>query len=132
MSIGESFRSVLLTYSGIGTLVGTRVAPYIEDDGTEFPRISYRVDSDEPVVDLAQADATRIATVDIECMSRSEDEVQTLSDLVESALRGTTPTGYAGVIAVQETSGDASPPFDGSREPVFRRTVRNLVFYWET
>jgi hypothetical protein len=130
VSIGEGFRDRLLLDATVVGLVGARVAPYIEDDGTEFPRISYRIENDERVVDLAQTDATRVATVEVECFSRTEDEAISLSDAVESALRGVTPAGYSGVIVVQDVTGDAAPPFDGSREPVYRRVVRNLTFYW--
>lgn len=132
MSVGEGFRSRLLLDSTIVSLVGARVSPGLEDAGADFPRISYDVLSDERVGDLAQADETRVATVSVECYSRSEEESITLSDAVESALRGVSPAGYDGVIVVQDVDSDVSAPYDGSREPVYRRTVRNLTFYWST
>tara|TARA_R110002020_G_scaffold341196_3_gene555837 strand:+ start:3857 stop:4255 length:399 start_codon:yes stop_codon:yes gene_type:complete len=132
MSLETSIHSMLSTDTAIKGQVSDRVSPYIDDEGTEFPRIAYRVEADERVAGLIQNDSTRVATVQVDCIARSEADAATLSGDVEEALRGTTPTGYSGVVVIQDTAGDASPPFDGSRDPVYTRTVTTLVFYWES
>ena len=130
MSLETSIHSLLVNDSNIRADVDDRISPYIDDDGTEFPRIAYRIEADERIDALIQTDSTRVATVLVDCIARSETDASGLSGHVEQALRGVAPTGYSGVVVVQETNGDASPPFDGSRDPVYTRTVSLLVFYW--
>ena len=130
MSIESAIHSPLTGATAVTSLVGDRVSPYIDDEGADFPRIVYRIDADERIEQLIQNDSTRVATVSIDCIARSETSVSSLADAVERTIRGVSPKGYSGVIIIQDSTGDGAPPFDGSRDPVYTRTFTNLVFYW--
>ena len=96
-SLEQGIRSILIADSDVSGLVGTRVFPWMRQQGTTFPAIVYELDGTEPVQDFdGYAGMTR-AELSISSIAETYGGAKTLAAHVLDALNGYTGTPTDGV-----------------------------------
>lgn len=135
-AIGEAFRTKLLSYSTVSTIVGQRMYPDALKQGATIPAIVYYVistDREHYVGGLTKAAHARIQ---IDCYAATRTAASALS----KAIRETGIDSFTGTVSnyqfqgVEFDSGDEyiqEPPIDGNQEHRYIVSFDLLVHYGE-
>lgn len=135
-SVLTAFRTRLLTYSGISTLLGQRIYPdVLKKDATLPAMIIYRISTAR---DHTISDVTRAAHSRIECRCYGSTRIQ--ADSIADAIRTSGICSYRGTVdgiyfmGIEIDSGEENehePPTDGNQVHRYLTVFDFLVHYWE-
>jgi len=96
-SLEQGIRSILIGDSDVSALVGTRVFPWMRQQGTTFPAIVYELDGTEPEQDLDGYGGMTRAELTVSNVAETYAGAKTLAAHVLDALNGYSGTPTDGV-----------------------------------
>ena len=135
-AIGEAFRTKLLSYSAVSTIVGQRMYPDALKQRATLPAIVYFVVSTERDHYLGGMTGSAHARIQLDCYAST----RTAASALASAIRNTGIDAYRGVTdtytfcGIEFNSGDEyiqEPPTDGNQEHRYIVSFDCLVHYKE-
>jgi len=135
-AVGEAFRTKLLGYSTVSTIVGQRMYPDALKVSASMPSIIYYVISTQRDHSVAGLTKLAHARIQLDCFAATRTAASALSKAIREtgidAYRGTT-SGYT-FCGVEFDSGDEylqEPPTDGNQEHRYIVSFDCLVHYKE-
>jgi len=135
-AIGEAFRTKLLSYATVSTIVGQRMYPDALKVNASMPAIVYYVISTERDHFVGGLTKAAHARIQIECYASTRTAASALSKAIREtgvdSYRGTTSNYY--FAGVEFDSGDEylqEPPTDGNQEHRYIVSFDLLVHYKE-
>lgn len=135
-AIGEAFRSKLLSYAAVSTIVGQRMYPDALKVNATLPAIVYYTISTDREHTVAGLTKMAHARLQLDCYAAT----RTAASALATAIRNTGIDAYRGVTAshtfcgVEFDSGDEynqEPPDDGNQEHRYIVTFSCLCHYKE-
>jgi hypothetical protein len=135
-AIGEAFRTKLLSYSAVSTIVGQRMYPDILVQGCALPAIAYYVISTDREHTLQGVTKAAHARISVDCYATTRSAASALS----KAIRETGIDAFRGVVSgytfcgVEYVSGDEyfqEPPTDGNQVARYVCTFDVVCHYKE-
>ena len=114
-TVGKALRSKLLSYSGVSTLIGTRLYPSALLQGCTLPAVVYTKLSTQREHSMSNVTKLAHATYQFDCYSNDKDEADSVSKAIQDSgicsYQGTTEgIVFCGVeIPSGEYDGDESP-----------------------
>lgn len=135
-AIGEAFRTKLLSYSTVSTIVGQRMYPDALKQNATLPAIIYYVVSTQREHGVAGLTKLAHARIQFDCYANTRTAASALSKAIREtgidSFRGTV-SGYT-FCGVEFDSADQyiqEPPTDGNQEHRYLVTFDCLVHYKE-
>jgi len=135
-AIGEAFRTKLLSYSTVSTIVGQRMYPDALKVNAQTPSIIYYVNSTDREHYVGGLTKSAHARIQIDCYASTRTAASALSKAIREtgidSFRGTV-SGYE-FCGVEFDSGDEylqEPPTDGNQEHRYIVSFDLLVHYKE-
>jgi hypothetical protein len=120
MSIASDLRTVLTQFSGLTSLVSTRVSPYLRNRDDPFPGITFEIATEELNTDAAGTTTTSQAEGEITVHARTFTEAETIGAQVLAAIAADSSQGVIKHIRPVSVSRTYEDPYDGSSDLVYR------------
>ncbi len=124
MSFASWTRAKLTGESSVTTLVSTRVTPYVRNRDADFPCIVYSVPREELESTAAHADLKRTAELQIQCMSRSHLEADTIAEAVIDVLTPSTEASTCvSAVRILSLEREFADSYDGKPDLIYSTTI---------
>lgn len=133
--VEKAIRDILITSTGVSSIVAKRVYNGFPPQEVTLPFIVFKREATDRFRTLSGANGLVVADVEINCLSLTASQLQTLSDEVRQSLDNYAGTNKGVTIQramIDDESDDIEIETSGSDKRVRRRALDFRVFYCET